>query len=99
LLLAQLLQSFAIPVYNVNQVSLRQAITQSSLQGRMNATMRTIVWGTLPVGSLIGGVVGSTLGIVPTILIAGFVFLAAALWIRFSAVVRLVSIPSIPDGV
>jgi MFS family permease len=94
LLLSQLLQSFAIPVYNVNQVSLRQAITQSSLQGRMNATMRTIVWGTLPVGSLIGGVAGSTIGILPTILIAGFVFLAAALWIRLSAVFRLVSIPS-----
>jgi MFS family permease len=94
LLLAQLLQSFAIPVYNVNQVSLRQAITQSSLQGRMNATMRTIVWGTLPVGSLIGGVLGGTIGIVPTIVIAGCVFLAAAFWIRFSAVFRLVSIPT-----
>ena len=55
LLLSQLLQSFTIPVYNVNQVSLRQALTESSLQGRMNATMRTIVWGTLPVGSFLGG--------------------------------------------
>jgi len=60
----------------------------------MNATVRAIVWGTLPLGSLIGGVLGSTIGILPTILIAGFVFLAAALWIRFSAVFQLVSIPN-----
>ena len=94
LLLSQLLESFTIPIYNVNQVSLRQAITQPSVQGRMNATVRAIVWGTLPLGSLIGGVLGSTIGILPTILIAGFVFLAAALWIRFSAVFQLVSIPN-----
>jgi MFS transporter len=94
LLAAQLLQSFAYPVYNVNQVSLRQAIVEPSLQGRMNATMRTIVWGTLPIGSAIGGIIGSTIGALPTIVIAGFVSLAAALWIRFSAAFRLTSIPT-----
>src|SRR3954470_14194476 len=40
------------PVYNINQVSLRQAITPHRLQGRMNASMRFVVWGTLPLGSL-----------------------------------------------
>jgi len=94
LLLAQMLQSFANPVYNVNQVSLRQAMVELSLQGRMNATMRTIVWGTLPIGSLVGGLAGSTIGIVPTIVFAGLVSIAAALWIRFSAAFRLTSIPS-----
>jgi hypothetical protein len=33
-------------VYNVNQVSFRQAITPLEMQGRMNATMRFVVWGT-----------------------------------------------------
>ena len=41
-------------VYNVNQVSLRQAITPDRMHGRMNATMRFLVWGTIPIGSLIG---------------------------------------------
>ncbi|HYL08003.1 MAG TPA: MFS transporter, partial [Candidatus Udaeobacter sp.] len=48
------------PVYNINQVSLRQSITPDRVQGRMNATMRTIVWGTLPIGAFIGGILGST---------------------------------------
>ena len=36
--------------WNINQVSLRQAITPPRMQGKMNATMRFIVWGTMPVG-------------------------------------------------
>jgi hypothetical protein len=40
--------------YNITQVSLRQAITPDRVQGRMNATMRTIVWGTVPLGSFLG---------------------------------------------
>ncbi|MHB8460819.1 MAG: MFS transporter [Candidatus Limnocylindrales bacterium] len=49
-------------IYNVNQVSLRQAITPERLLGRLNGTMRFLVWGTVPIGSLIGGVLASALG-------------------------------------
>ncbi len=41
-----------VVVYNVNQVSFRQALTPDRLLGRMNATMRFLVWGTLPLGGL-----------------------------------------------
>jgi MFS family permease len=50
---------FSVVVYNVNQVGLRQAITPDRMLGRMNATMRLIVWGTIPIGALIGGVLGT----------------------------------------
>jgi MFS family permease len=46
---------FGAVAYNITQVSLRQAITPERLQGRMNAAMRWIVWGTIPLGSLLGG--------------------------------------------
>jgi MFS family permease len=49
-------------VYNINQVSLRQAITPHRLQGRMNASMRFIVWGTIPVGQIVGGALGTAFG-------------------------------------
>ena len=42
-------------VYNVTQVSFRQAITPERLQGRMNSVMRFIVWGVMPLGTLLGG--------------------------------------------
>lgn len=56
-------------IYNINQVSLRQAITPERMQGRMNATMRFIVWGTIPIGSLIGGGLGAIIGLQATILV------------------------------
>ena len=49
---------FTAVAYNVNQVGLRQAITPDRMMGRMNATMRLIVWGTIPIGALIGGFLG-----------------------------------------
>ena len=70
-------------VYNVNQVSLRQAITPNALMGRMNATMRFLVWGTIPIGSALGGILGSTIGVHETIWVGAilgcFVFLAVLL--------------------
>jgi predicted MFS family arabinose efflux permease len=54
---------FTAVAYNVNQVGLRQAITPDRMLGRMNATMRLIVWGTIPIGATIGGVLGTTIGV------------------------------------
>ncbi|HUQ77905.1 MAG TPA: MFS transporter [Patescibacteria group bacterium] len=54
-------------IYNINQVSLRQAITPERMQGRMNATMRFIVWGTIPFGSIAGGFLGGLVGLHETI--------------------------------
>ena len=54
-------------IYNVNQVSLRQAITPDRMLGRMNATMRFIVWGTIPIGALAGGTLGGFIGLQNTI--------------------------------
>jgi MFS family permease len=73
--------SFVNPVYNINQVSLRQAIVPDRLQGRMNATVRTIIWGTNPIGAFIGGIIGSTYGIVPALYVGIAVSLFAGFWI------------------
>jgi MFS family permease len=78
---SMLVGSFVDPVYNINQVSLRQAITPDRVQGRMNATVRTIIWGTMPIGSFVGGVIGSTYGIMPALFIGIAIALVAGFWI------------------
>lgn len=55
--------SFGVIVYNVAQVSYRQVICPDRLLGRMNATIRFVVWGTMPIGGLIGGGLGEWLGV------------------------------------
>ncbi len=77
------------PMYNINQVSLRQAITPIKIQGRMNATMRTIVWGTIPVGSVVGGTLGGIIGVVNTIYLGAAISGLAVAWILLGPVIRI----------
>ena len=76
-------------VYNVNQVSLRQAITPDRLQGRMNASMRFIVWGTIPVGTFLGGVLAELIGVRQAIFVGSLMALTAFLFVFFSPVRRM----------
>jgi MFS family permease len=71
--------SFIDTIYNVTQVSLRQILTPDRLQGRMNSVFRTAYWGAWPIGSVVGGYLGSTLGPVPAILIGGAGFAVLSL--------------------
>jgi predicted MFS family arabinose efflux permease len=59
----------------------------------MNATMRTIVWGTIPAGSLIGGVLVTLWGIVPTLVVGALVSGGSVLWIVLGPIVRLAKQP------
>jgi len=93
LILSTMLGSVASPIYNINQVSLRQAITPHRLQGRMNATMRFLVWGTMPLGGLLGGVLGASLGLRAAIAVAAAGGLLAFLWVALSPVRTLRAIP------
>jgi MFS family permease len=86
--------SVASPVYNINQVSLRQAITPDRVQGRMNATMRFIVWGTIPIGSLLGGALGSAIGLRPTLFVGAIGSLLPFLWLVLSPVRSLRAQPA-----
>jgi MFS family permease len=88
-----LISGFSNVVYNVTQVSLRQAITPQRLQGRMNATMRFVVWGTIPLGSLAGGVLGELLGLRPAITVGVAGGLLAFVWVFFSPVRSLRRMP------
>ncbi len=81
LLVACSIEALTIPIYNVNQISYRQALVEARLQGRMNATMRTFVWGTMPLGALIGGYVAAFAGVQITIAIGAVVSILAALWL------------------
>jgi len=63
LLASQFLLGIGVVVYNINQLSFRQAITPTAMQGRMNATMRFIVWGTIPFGALLGGAIATAFGL------------------------------------
>lgn len=49
--------SLAVTTWNILIMSLRQSIIPGGLLGRVHGTWRTLLWGTMPLGSLIGGVI------------------------------------------
>lgn len=63
LVLSQLLAGGALTMFSVNQISLRQLLTPDALLGRVNATRRVFVFGSIPFGALAGGFLGETLGL------------------------------------
>ncbi len=78
---AQLLMWFALQIYNVLQVPIRYAVTPEAMHGRVNATIRTTVWGIAPLGALIGGTAGNLIGLRTTLVASGIGAALAALWL------------------
>lgn len=70
--------SFGAAVFNVAQVTLRQSVSPPHALGRVNATMRFAMWGAMPLGALLGGTLGQTIGVRPTLWLFAAGTLAAA---------------------
>ncbi len=79
-----MLTSFGAVAYNVNQVSVRQAITPPHMLGRMTASIRFIIWGIMPFGALTGGLLGAHIGLRPTLMTAAVGSIAPVVWLLFS---------------
>jgi predicted MFS family arabinose efflux permease len=73
--------SFCIMTHNIVAGSLRQTLAPDHLLGRMNATMRFLTWGNIPAGALLGGALGATLGIRPTLWLSAAGCTAAVLFL------------------
>jgi MFS family permease len=79
----------AVTIQDLNQVTLRQFLTPDRLQGRMNSIFRLFYWGSTPVASFLGGVLGDRLGASTTIAIGAGLCLLAVPAIGLSALGRL----------
>ena len=84
---------FSVVVYNVAQVSFRQRLCPPALLGRMNASVRFLVWGTMPVGGLVGGWLGTHLGVVPTLWVAAAGMAAASIPVAASPLMGMRTLP------
>jgi MFS family permease len=94
LIASQLVFGFTVVVYNIAQVSYRQAICPPRLQGRMNSVMRFIVWGTIPIGTLAGGGLATWLGLRETIVIGAAGGGLSFLWLLLSPQRHLRELPA-----
>ncbi|MFC3898205.1 MFS transporter [Lentzea rhizosphaerae] len=75
-----------IPIFNVAAVTIRQAVTPAALLGRTNATMRFLIWGTIPLGSLLGGVAAEATGSRTVVLLSGVALLIPTVLLALSPI-------------
>jgi MFS family permease len=91
------LVEFGVVLYNVSGISLTQALTPERLLGRVNASRRFIVWGTIPLGSLLSGVLASSIGLRPTMFVGAIGCTLAAVPIALSPVRHVTTLPTEPE--
>jgi MFS family permease len=97
LILQQLFGDGTATIYNINQVSLRQAITPERLLGRVNASAEFLGLGATIAGSLLGGLLGGIAGVRTMLFFSAFGAMLSTLWLVFSPVRRLRTAPQIPE--
>jgi MFS family permease len=64
------LGGLGVALWNIGTVTLRQRLVPEALLGRVISTHRLVSWGSLALGSLAGGVLAQTIGLVPLFLVA-----------------------------
>jgi len=74
------------PVFNVCELSLRQAITPGEVLGRVNAAMQMLNRGLLPIGSLGAGTLAEIIGLRPTLAVGAAGLLVSSLWLVLSPI-------------
>ncbi|MFM8192230.1 MAG: MFS transporter [Actinomycetota bacterium] len=78
---------FTISIWNILLMSLYQSLIPSHLYGRIHGARRTIVWGLMPLGSVIGGFVAKG-GLRLPFLIGGVIATSISV-LAFTTVVRI----------
>lgn len=68
----------SVSIWNVLVMSLRQALIPEQLFGRVQGAYRTLVWGMIPLGALVGGVVAGVTSVPTTFVISGVLQLLLA---------------------
>ncbi|MEU5945174.1 MFS transporter [Micromonospora sp. NPDC047465] len=94
---AEFLAAIGVMLLDITTGSVQTALTPQTLLARVAGARRTINYGIRPIGALLGGALGSTLGVRPALWIATAGALAGVLWVFFSPVRHLRDLPEQAD--
>jgi MFS family permease len=89
----QIVADSAQTVYDINQVSLRQAIAPPHVLGRVNASVRVTEFGAVLLGTVIAGYIGETVGLRETLWLGVALSFLAAVALALSPVRAVRRIP------
>jgi len=87
---------FGTTIYNVHSVTLRQLLIAPEILGRISASYRFIAHGSIPLGALLAGVLGSLLGPGTAVIVAATSIALGSLAFAFTPPARLRLEPAAP---
>ncbi|MGH3046576.1 MAG: MFS transporter, partial [Gaiellaceae bacterium] len=93
LFVAEFLSGLGVMILDINAGAIIPALTPHRLRSRATGAFRFVNYGVRPVGALIGGALGSAIGLRPTLWIATVGAVAGALWLLPSPVPALRELP------
>lgn len=94
LLLMFFVSGMFMTIGNTNVATFQQMLVPRRQLGRVIAGMRTVTWGSMPIGALLGGILGARIGIRETLILTATGFCLSALWIAFSPIAKLREMPA-----
>jgi MFS family permease len=91
------LQGLGITGTNVHTYAIRQAVTPVAMLGRSSAAYRVLTYGFVPLGALLGGLLGEAIGLRPALLVSALVLFPSWCWLFFSPARSLRTLPNAPE--
>jgi predicted MFS family arabinose efflux permease len=80
-------------IYDISEVTLRQAVAPGWVLGRVNSAAHLMFRGVLPAGALLGGAVAQAIGLRAAMFVGAGGFLLSTLWLICSPIRRLRELP------
>jgi MFS family permease len=94
---AEFASGFGVMFYDVSFNAVKTAVTPDEMRSRVSGAYSTINYGVRPIGSVVGGVLGATIGIRPTFLLAAAGAALSVLWLLGSPLLHLRAMADLDD--
>ncbi|WP_085066701.1 MFS transporter [Catenuloplanes japonicus] len=94
---AEFLSGFGVMLLDIAVGSLQTAATSQRRLSLVSGARRTVNYGVRPIGALLGGLLGETIGVRPTLWIATVGAVLGALFVIFSPIPGIRELPDQPD--
>jgi MFS family permease len=93
LFLAELFSGFGVMILDISGAAIKAALVPDRLRARVAGAYMVVNYGVRPLGALLGGALGTWIGLRPTLWIASVGAIAGALWLLPSPLMRLRELP------
>jgi predicted MFS family arabinose efflux permease len=97
LFLAELFSGFGVMILDISGAAIKAALVPDRLRARVAGAYMVVNYGVRPLGALVGGALGTWIGVRPTLWLATVGAIAGALWLLPSPVMRMRELPEVEE--